>query len=65
MERIFIKRSEIMRLTGWRKTKTAQICLLIQTLYDYPPQRKDVLVKDFCNYLDLLELDVQKSLKAL
>lgn len=65
MKRLFIKRSEIMQITGWGKTKTGEICQTIRFLYDYPPNRNDILVKDFCNYLDLNELDVQESIKAL
>lgn len=65
MERIFIKRTEIIQITGWGKTKAGEVCQNIRFLYQYPPNRKDILVKDFCDYLSLNELDVQQAIKAL
>lgn len=62
MKRLFIKRNEIMQITGWGKTKTGEVCQTIRFLYNYPPSRKDILVKDFCSYLDLSESEVQEAL---
>ncbi len=64
MKRLFIKRDEIMQITGWGKTKTGEVCQNIRFNYDYPPNRKDILVKDFAKYLDLNELDIQESLQS-
>lgn len=64
MKRLFIKRSEIMQITGWGKTKTGEMCQNIRFNYNYPENRKDILVKDFANYLDLSELDIQQSLES-
>ena len=65
MKRLFIKRSEIMQITGWGKTKTGEMCQAIRFLYNYPSNRNDILVKDFCDYLELNESDVQEAIKAL
>ena len=62
MKRIFIKSTEMMVLTGWKKTKTGDICRLIRFLYQYPPNRKDILLKDFCDYLGLDETEVQEAI---
>lgn len=51
-----------MQITGWGKTKTGEVCQTIRFLYNYPPSRKDILVKDFCSYLDLSESEVQEAL---
>ncbi|MEZ4904238.1 MAG: hypothetical protein R2822_22045 [Spirosomataceae bacterium] len=64
MKRIFIKRAEIMQITGWGKTKTGEIIQRIRYLYNYPPNRKDILVKDFADYEELNELDVQQSIES-
>jgi tyrosyl-tRNA synthetase len=65
MKRIFIKRSEIMEITGWGKTKTGETCQSIRFVYQYPANRKDILVKDFCDYLSLEESQIQEALKVL
>lgn len=65
MKRLFIKSSEMMLITGWGKTKTGDICRLIRFLYAYPPNRKDILLKDFCSYLDLDESEVQQAIQAI
>lgn len=65
MKRIFIKSSEMMDITGWGKTKTGDVCRLIRFLYAYPPNRKDILLKDFCDYLGLNESEVQEAIQAI
>ncbi|HAK77225.1 MAG TPA: hypothetical protein DCM71_10030 [Runella sp.] len=54
-----------MQITGWGKTKTGEVCANIRFLYAYPPSRKDILVKDFCNYLELNESDVQEAVSII
>lgn len=65
MKRIFLKRSEIITITGWGKTKTGEVCQQIRYLYNYPSTRNDILVKDFCDYLQLNESEVQEALKVI
>ncbi|WP_028526303.1 hypothetical protein [Runella limosa] len=65
MKRLFIKRNEIMEITGWGKTKTGEVCQNIRFLYNYPPNRKDILVKDLCDYLCLNEVEVQEAIKIM
>jgi len=65
MQRLFIKSSEMMLITGWGRTKTGDICRLIRFLYAYPPNRKDILLKDFCDYLGLNEAEVQEAVKII
>ena len=62
MNRLFIKRAEIMQITGWGKTKTGEVCQTIRFLFNYPENRKDILVKDFCEYLEINEIEVQKAI---
>ncbi len=54
-----------MEITGWGKTKTGEVCQNIRFLYNYPPNRKDILVKDLCDYLCLNEVEVQEAIKIM
>lgn len=64
MKRLFIRRSEIMQITGWGKTKAGEICALIRVAFNYPSFRNDIIVKDFCNYMELDEDYVQSCLNT-
>ena len=64
MERLFIKRNEVMKITGWGRTKSTENLATIRFNYAYSPIRKDVLITDFCDYNQLKVKDVLKAMES-
>ncbi len=65
MKRLFIRRSEAIKITGWGKTKTGEVFTTIRDVYQYPIHRNDIEVKHFADYLGIDENDVQTALEHL
>ena len=54
----------MMEITGWSRSKSYDRLLMIRKVYDYPPQRKDVSIKDFCESEGFDENEIRHAMKT-
>jgi predicted DNA-binding transcriptional regulator AlpA len=62
--RVIIRPSEVMEITGWSRSKTYDRLSTIKYVCNYPPQRKDVSIKDFCDVEGFDEQEIRKAIKT-
>ncbi len=65
MKRLFIKQQEIMQITGWKRTKTGEVCATIRKAHQYPIHRNDIEVRHLSDFLEVKEQEIQEKIEAL